>query len=694
MNVKMRPLIPTALFAAILGFSSTAFAEKTFTYTVKKGGETCDHIAKSVYGDVSRVDFLHKYNDLDEECWLGKKQKLPAGLKLVLPDPPSAGKLTSSAGKVNSKPPTLKWKQAQIGQDLFRAWQVNTLEESQAEVTFRDSSLIKMRENTLIVIYGATKTKARSRPSRARLEKGTLRTAFDSSAGGGMMVETPSSAAQVNSKSALVSVEDDGTTRVANHGTGDILVGGAEKKAAKKTKKKKAKKKKRVTVAKGMGTKVKKGKPPEPPRKLPPRPEWKNVPSLFLNFDKNAKTTISTEWEPVSVAKEYYVEISKDDRGVEIIQSVIVPKSVTRMEVKNLPVGDYFASVSTIDNDQFESIPQGPKKLRVRAAKIKGDFIQENPYTVYVGTSFSLPREIKCGNGEDKKGVVRVTKSGSQTFDCVDAAGNPIQSFEIVGVPQTLSFMSEHIEDEVFNFPKGGAFLDLHFEPRRPTTIKLEDLTETGVLFGNPVPIDDKVFRVRIYGDKSGEISVKTDEAELGKISVNPLPPPEPSVTWSAGLGAEVFLVGSGERFTQTASLGNTALSLEPEGGQWLMLEAFVGVSPNSHLSLELSLGLGVLDFDHDGTFELATSADYRMRGLLGFNMGSLNPFLQVSAGAQTDLIIEETTPVLGLGTGFNYWLSRQSGIRLDGGLGIAEGIRDDVVFFPEMRAKFVYRWK
>lgn len=684
---KLKTLFFSIAVALSLGLPSTAFAEKTFTYIVKKGGETCDNIAKSVYGDVSRIDFLHKYNDLDESCWLGKKQKLAGGLKLVLPSPPSAGTITNSAGKVNSKPPTLKWKEAQVGQALFRAWQVNTFEESKAEVTFRDSSLIKMRENTLIVIYGATKTKSRSRPSRARLEKGTLRTAFDSAAGGGIVVETPSSDNEVKSKSALLSVESDGTTRVANHGTGEIFVGSAKKKAKKK-KKKKAKKKKRVTVEKGMGTKVEKGKPPEKPRPLPPTPTWKNVPELFLSFDK-APTTISAEWEPVAEAKEYYVEVSKDDRGQEIIQTVIVPKSITKLEVQNLPAGDYFASVSTIDNDQFESIPLGPKKLRVRAAKIKGDIIQANPYKVYVGSTFSLPREVKCGDGKEKTGSVKVKKEGAQSFDCTDKAGNPIKSFEVIGVPQEFSFGNDDNTDgKGFRFPPTGAFLELNFEPRRPVSIKLADASDSGILFGNPIPVDDKTFRVRIYGDKPGEISVSTEEAELGRITATPMSPEEPKITWSVGIGAEAFLVGSGERFTQPTP------NSDPQGGQWLMLEAFAGVSPNSNLSLELTLGLSLLDFDEDGTFDLASAADYRLRGLLGFNVGSFNPFLQVSAGAQTDITLEETIPVIGLGAGFNFWFSEHTGLRLDGGLGIAEGIRDDVVFFPEMRTKFVFRWQ
>ncbi len=680
---KLNQLIFSVAIAVFLGVPSAAFAEKTFTYTVQKGGETCDKIAKRVYGDVSRIDFLHKYNDLDEECWLGKKQKLPGGLKLVLPDPPSAGTLTGSAGKVNSKPPTLKWKQAQIGQALFRAWQVNTFEESQAEVTFRDSSLIKMRENTLIVIYGATKNKARSRPSRARLEKGTLRTAFDSNAGGGMVVETPSSDSEVKSKSALVSVEQDGTTRVANHGTGEIYVGSSSKKKKKK-KKKRSKKKKRVTVAKGMGTKVEKGKEPEPPRKLPAAPTWKKVPSTFLSFDKSS-TSISAEWDTVPAAKEYYVEVSKDDRGLDVIQTVVVPKNITKLEVQNLPVGDYYASVSTIDDDQFESLPLGPKKLRVRAARIKGDIIQENPYKVYVGASFSLPREIKCG--AEKSGYVRVTKIGKQSFECIDNTGAPVKTLDVIGVAPTLEFASDDIDGEIFHFPKTGAFLDLNFEPRRPATIKLEETTTTGIGFGNPIPIDDKTFRIRVYGNQPGEISVKTEEAELGKIKAVPTLKEKEQITWSFGIGTEAFLVGTGERFTQPTA------NADAEGGQWLMLEVFAGVSPNSNLTLELTLGLGVIDFDADPSFEVGTSADYRMRGLLGFNIGDLNPFIEMSAGAQTDFILEETIPVVGFGVGFNYWYGKHAGFRLDGGLGVAEGLRDDVVLFPEMRAKFVYRW-
>ncbi|GEM_PF-4555807 len=679
--VHLKRSLFLAIFVLLFGIPFSAFAEKTFTYVVPKKGETCDKIAKKVYGDVSRIDLLHKYNDLDEECWLGKKQKLPAGLKLILPDPPSAGTLTGSTGKVNSKPPTLRWKKAKIGQDLFRAWQVNTFERSQAEVTFRDTSLIKMRENTLIVIYGASKKKARTRPTRARLEKGTLRTAFDSNAGGGMIVETPSSNSEVKSKSTLVSVEEDGTTRVANHGRGEILV-----RSNKKSKKKRKKKRKAVKVKKGMGTKIEKGKEPEPPRKLPDSPAWKTTPTIFLSYDKKP-TTIFAEWNPVPQAKEYYVEVSRDNRGVEVLQTIVVPKNITRLEVQNLPAGDYFASVSTIDDDQFESLPMGPKKLRVRSAVFKGDLIQRDPFKVYIGGSFRFPKEVKCGDAKSKSALLKVNHVGSKTFECIDNAGQTLPPLEIIGVAPTLAFKAPNFDDQGFHFPESGAFLDLSFEPRRPTRISLS--SDENVKFGNPIPIDDKVFRIRVYGKEGGQIQIKSGEADLGKFNAMPVKETKGEIMWSFGMGLEAFTVGSGARFTQPSSSPN----LEPEGGQWIMVEAFGGVSPNENLSLELTLGLGLLDFDADNLLDIASSADYRLRALLGFNVGAFNPFFQLSAGAQTDITLEETIPVLGLGVGFNYWFSRGVGFRADGGLGLSEGIQDDLVFFPEVRSKLVLRW-
>jgi hypothetical protein len=62
-------------------------------------------------------------------------------------------------------------------------------------------------------------------------------------------------------------------------------------------------------------------------------------------------------WSPVAGARVYRVEIARMPSGRELIAAVEVPSDVSRFEIHRLPPGLYYARVSTIDGELFESRP-------------------------------------------------------------------------------------------------------------------------------------------------------------------------------------------------------------------------------------------------------------------------------------------------------------------------------------------------
>ncbi|MEM1417160.1 MAG: LysM domain-containing protein, partial [Myxococcota bacterium] len=233
-----RSLPAWALLALWLGASAPAAAQdsETFEYRVRSG-DTCALIARRFYGDWRRYDVIMELNPILREggeyghCG----PALRPGVTLTLRRDPGAppprraasspdAELTAVRRRVQAREPeAADWQRASRGLDLFRGWRVNTLDEATAEVTFRDTSIVHMRENTLVIIFGGEASTARRRTTTARLERGALRSRLGRLR---LEVETPSASAALEGGDAVVSVDGEGTSRVSNHQGGPASVRG------------------------------------------------------------------------------------------------------------------------------------------------------------------------------------------------------------------------------------------------------------------------------------------------------------------------------------------------------------------------------------------------------------------------------------------------------------------------------------
>lgn len=393
-------------------------------YVVQRG-DSCARIARRQYGDRSRYDLIHAYNP-----GMGPEPHRHAeGTHLCLPRvaPPRgsgpAARVTALRPDVRSRPTANEqWQPTSHGDPVDRGTRVNTLTEAFAELTFRDTTVVTLRGDTLVVVYGASSGAVRNAATEAVLERGTLRSRLGAlRAGHRLEVRTPASQVALNGGSAVTSVDAESTTRVSNHEGGPAQVSDASGRRP-------------VRVAAGMGSAVRRGQAPSRPRPLPPAPAFAaSSPRMFVGVPE--LTTVHGSWEAVPNARVYRVEISRRPDGRELVAQVEVPSDVTSFEVHRLPPGRYYVRLATIDRDFFESRVSDPLTIDVslggfmapgeEAPSEEQTFDPGDPSAevtapvVAPGTRFHAPEGVECStDGEAWQNPLAFDEPGDATLRC------------------------------------------------------------------------------------------------------------------------------------------------------------------------------------------------------------------------------------------------------------------------------------
>ncbi len=396
-------------------------------YTIQEG-DSCARIARRQYGDRSRYDLIHAYNP-----GMGPEpHRHTAGNHLCLPrEAPARGsgpaaRVTALRPNVRSQPSQqAEWEPTAVRDPIDRGTRVNTLERAFAELTFSDTTIVTLRGDTLVVVYGETSGAVRRTGTEAVLERGALRSRLgDLRANHRLHVRTPASQVELHGGSAVATVDAESTTRVSNHEGGEAMVNDANGRRG-------------VRVRPGMGSAVRQGAAPSPPQPLPPAPTWAaDQPRRFVGVP--SLTTIRGRWAAVPDARVYRVEIARLADGRDLVAQVEVPASVTSFEIHRLPPGTYYARLATIDQDFFESAPSDPVELEVSVGALRapgaeptreatfdfGDASEEvGPVVVAPGTVFTAPEGTTCGR--DASSLAReTTLSGAGDLALICRAGD------------------------------------------------------------------------------------------------------------------------------------------------------------------------------------------------------------------------------------------------------------------------------
>lgn len=449
----MKRLAPSLAFAlALAGSMSTARAqnpdddggdgEVEYMFYTVRAGDSCRTLAKQFFGASKKENQLVKHNP-----GLRCASPLEPDSVLRIPKPKPDAELTAALRRVQAKGrKDTDWFKAAEGTDLWGGWRVNTLERSAAEVTFRDKSLIQLRQNTLIIIYGGTRTASRAKPGRAELESGALRSRLGEFSAG-LTVETPSAKAELGQGNVLVTVDEESTARVANHGGTSAKL--------------KSKSGGKVVVKDGMGSKVQKGRKPSKPKPLPPTPAWSAGPRTFLGTSLGGGT-ISGEWSAVDKATAYRVEVARDARGIGVVAAATVPADITKFEIRDLPTGDYYVSIASIDDDAFESKPSGFEAMSIMLLSLTGPGGTDVVYPeqtetstqaatapaplMLPGGSVGLSAGVTCkmaGTDEERTAELVLTGAGLVMLDCMDADAKPVAPFGVELAELTVAAATE-----------------------------------------------------------------------------------------------------------------------------------------------------------------------------------------------------------------------------------------------------------
>lgn len=611
----MKYSIPIVLAGILIAFSPAAHAQDKFqTYTVK-AGDTCTSIAREFYGDARAYHHIHEHNDLSADgyaCRPGVELRLP-----VLPDQPEA-QLTARAGSVRAKPPNQTWDPVDVGADLFSAWRVNTLGKSRAELGFRDSSELQMTENTLVVIFGPSKTTARRTVARrATVEKGRLKSQL-AALSGQVDVETPHARATLDAGRAQVTVDED-ESRVANHSGKPVAVTAPDGSGS-------------VSVTAGQGTRVQRGQPPEKPRPLPSTPQWTQNFSPRALTIPGARATVRAEWKPVAAAEHYYVEVTRDRRQIDVLFSERTPASIQSLEMRGLPPGEYFVSIVAIDDDEFESIPSKLQRLTVLELGAKAShLVDAETSRIMLGGVLRAPEGMACAldDGEPTE-VIRLSDEGSHTVRCEGDEGTLSTGVEVVK-PELRVVAPESGSPTV----RQGSLsaVDVAFAPGLPPEVVARTSQES--LEAKSLQIGPDKLRVNLTAAREAAPGTSTVELFYRDVSLGSF---EVDVTEadSAGPSAPGQVVAA--EYLLTAMVGYDAVGASPYWGESFpsaggSFELGVGSAPTRHFAAELRGGFGL----HSGD-ELETVITLRAQALAGWFDNLLAPHAGLGVGWQAVL--------------------------------------------------------
>lgn len=481
------------VFLSLLGLAflaQPAWAQQEFqTYKVEPG-DTCTSIAAKFYGDARAYHHIHEHNDLSEygyACQSGITLKLP-----VLPDQAEA-EVIGRVGSVRAKRPEASWDPIDIGAELYTAWRVNTLEKSRADLGFRDSSQLKMTENTLVVIYGPSKTSAeRTTMRRASVERGRLKTSLAGLSGQEFEVDTPEAVATMEKGKAQVTVDED-VSRIANHEGKPVAV--TDKKGAG-----------RVQVRQGQGTRVKKGQRPEKPRALPATPKWDEEFSPRALVVPGAQGTVQAKWEPVDGAEAYFIEVTRTRRQLDVVFSQRVPQNIHALQMQGLPAGNYYVSVVAIDKDEFESIPSELRRLRVLELAVSPESVVDAAESkVLLGSAMRAPVGMTCAAGEGEPAeIFTLDTLGAQEIRCASDAVELSAQVEVVPPQVELS------DDAVTLAPGEFESVEVDFSPQPLAEVEADP--EHGGIFAQVLGFEAGRLKIRL---------IATEEAPPGPSNIN-----------------------------------------------------------------------------------------------------------------------------------------------------------------------------
>lgn len=599
--------LASALALTLSGGPASAQQPEIRTYIVQPG-DSAWSIAAQFYGSGDKYPIIYKYNDyVGKPPFLlkpGQVLKLP-----VLGTGPEA-QVGWLKRDVRAKPPrALDWLEARERMNLWRLYRVSTGDASAAHIIFEDASDLKLRENALLVIYGASASAARTArrdKTEVVLEQGTIQgglSALDAEATGqrALSVKTPSGQVDIFGRLAQIQAEALASMVSVFEGRAAVSAQGAT-----------------VDVPEGQGTVVRKGKRPEPARPLPQAPSWAGGSgSALVATVAGRLATWDASWEPVDGAQSYRVELAADADFKQLLYDAEVGAGVTRLRLADLSPGRYAVRVSTRDASKLESRPGPARSVEVlplspaRLIEVADDGVLEAVGFI----RFDLPREahgrvrvervLPDGGREpvESDGIVRLGRAGLHELALVSQEAEGRLAVRVLAV-------SARLDDEAASVgpvARGAG--------RTVTALPMSVVDERGrpaVLPGFLVESslgDSLIFEERAPGRYLVSVPPLADEGPE-RLAVR--------ARWAGGVLLETELPVEPKAHTEVIERELQSLPITPHRFRRGLPVAHRSARPETRLGLDSRLvdddpGAGSLSFELTGGLAL---------GALGLDMG------------------------------------------------------------------------
>jgi len=346
------------------------FIEPIVHWGVQKG-ETCEDIAKVMYGSVQHVPLVTRYNRVS--C-AGRKP-LPEGITLILPKTVTSvpdARVKSSHPDVRGRPSGGSWDTIATGSELYRNHNVQTMDDGRAHIVFLDHTHVFLAANTLVVIHGtAAKTSVSKTPPTIEIQAGEVQAGLSALRGDPAEVAVPGGGiVTATSRDTVVELKKARTTVAVFEGKANVKSGGKD-----------------VLVPTNFGTRFEGKAPPAPPRPLPPAPLWEDGGTPGVVLAPAGQAVLATSWKSVDKAKAYRLEVSRDEAFHDLVVREEVPATVLAFRAEKMPPGTYRVRVRAIDLEEYLGIASAVRVFEVVAAELRGDgaafqgrTVTANPY--------------------------------------------------------------------------------------------------------------------------------------------------------------------------------------------------------------------------------------------------------------------------------------------------------------------------
>jgi hypothetical protein len=395
---RPRRLLGSLLGALLCASSATALAAESekneielFDYTVKPG-DNCKKLAFQFFGSRERIDVLHKFNKgLGELGGKVKEHRLIPGqhLKILVPKPDA--RISFVRNDVETQTPETA--KGRLKQPLHKGNKVATRADSAAELTLKTRTTLQMGDHTLLVVFGPIQRKGeKGDTDKAQLVSGKLRAHLGALIGKPaptLVVQTPAAEAVVRANSpgeAAVEVGPKGETRVTVYkGTTTVAARG-----------------KSVKVEPGFALQVPRGKPPEPPRRIPVMPRWTMTPPTLILTQTASGGVVHAEFDdgqaapaggaPRAKVDRWHVQLARDPAFNDLVMDRQEPMGTRQIDADRLEPGTYHARVSAVDTTGFEGPATPVASFAVALASVvAGARRRESRISV------SAPASVLCG---------------------------------------------------------------------------------------------------------------------------------------------------------------------------------------------------------------------------------------------------------------------------------------------------------